>query len=178
MSNIANYVESANASNTELVGGDQFDQWVRIYNHIGSTVTNGYVYVLTTEVDATDTDNPIFRMTIAAPTTEGDASQQVVVIDDPNPTGTILNHAYGLAKIRGYIKAYVVGTTDVAAGDGLGAINTVTNLQRTQAASTTDDQLEVETCAIAMEAYTTDTTAALKKVMLLGKQCAVSAAAA
>lgn len=175
MSNIAQYQASANASNTELIGGDQFDQWLRVYNHTGGTVTNGYVYALACEVDATDTDNPIFKMTIGTPATEADMSQNVVVVDDP--AGTITNHNYGLVKIRGYIKAYCVGTTDIAAGDGLGAINGVTNLQRVSAASAVDDQLEAEVCAIAMEAYTTDTTPALKKVMLLGKQCAIAASA-
>jgi hypothetical protein len=154
--------------------GPEGSEHVLIYNNTVAALTNGDVMLLASLVTATDTDNPIIVNVPLPAATSANESNRVIVIDDPS--GTIAVSAFGLALVRGFVKALVDGTpTDVAVGDQLEIIDSGTAFIVAGAASSGASGLLLPECsAIAMEAYTTNS-AALKMVCLLGKQADVAA---
>jgi hypothetical protein len=170
------YESAPNSSNVEVIENG-FDKWVKVYNNDGAAITNGAVRALTTRVDYTDTDNPIFMYTLAtAAQMTNDATEcaQFGVVDNSiRGLGTIPSASYGWLKVRGYTTALVTGA--VVYGDQLEMEDADTSMIASVTASSgASGQIENETIAIVMQTYAT-ATAALKKVMLLGKQVAIIA---
>jgi hypothetical protein len=177
MGAIPNYQGGANCANMEEVKGSDGQIYVKIYNDTGAALSNGAIYELSWEVDATDTSNPIIRTILKAPATEAVSVVQIAVVDN-TPLGktTIAAAEYGFVCIKGFTYALVDGTTDVAAGDQLEVLNAGTAFIQAAAATAGDAGTIIdETCAIAMEAYTS-ATPANKMVFMLGKQTVVKAA--
>ncbi len=125
-------------------------------------------------VDATDTSNPILKAVPVAPGTEATPSNIVGVIDNSIiGKETIADAAWGWMKTRGVVQALCNGGTDIAKGVGLEVLNGGTAFVVDGVAE--GGQLVDESCAIALEAYTTGTDA-LKSVHLIGRQVSVQAA--
>jgi hypothetical protein len=172
---IVQYQSAPNSSNVEIIE-DGFDKWVKVYNNDGAAITNGAVRALTTMVDYTDTSNPIFKYTLATAaqeTSEATESQQFGVVDNsPLGQGTIPAASYGFLKVRGAVNALVTGP--VVYGDQLEIITTATSLTVGDTASSgASTTMLPQSLAITMVSYST-AEAALKKVMLLGKQTLIA----
>jgi hypothetical protein len=168
---VEDYQGGASTSNTEIITKG-LDRWIKIYNHTGSTLTNGYPYVLSTKVVATDTDNPVFTFVAITAAQQANDTNQIIVID--NKGGSIADAEYGFAKIGGEIKAYCNGATDIVVGDALKVVAAADNFVTSQTATT--GVMAMLTClssAIALEGYTTDADA-LKKIVLLDKQTSIA----
>jgi hypothetical protein len=147
--------------------GNQDDKWIRFYNHTSSAMTNGAVYTFSTRVDYTDSTAPILQPILVACSSIATPGIQVCVVDDP--AGSVAAYAWGLAKIRGCVKAMCYGDTNIVVGDQLEVLNAspTTFTQIISATAGVGVILGVSTCAIALESYDT-ATAALKWVYLLG----------
>jgi len=171
---IEDYQGSASTSNTEIIKNG-LDRWIKIYNNTGSALTNGYPYVLSTKVVATDTDNPVFTFVPVVAAQMADDTNQIIVIDNtPLGLGTIADSTYGFAKIGGEVLAYCNGATDIVVGDALKVVAAADNFTTSQTA--TSGVMAKLTClssAIALEGYTTDLDA-LKKIVLLDKQTSIA----
>lgn len=151
--------------------GNQDDKWIRFYNH-STAKTNGEIFTVSTQVDITDTDNPILSPILVAVSTMTTASVLIAVVDDPS--GTVAAGAWGDAKVRGCVKAYCYGGTDIVKGDQLQVLNASptaftmkTSATVTSATVGTGIILGGNTSAIALESYA-DAANALKWVYLLG----------
>ena len=152
--------------------GPEGQDYIRILNNTGGTILNGAVYMKAYLTTIADTTNPIISVVPVAVATVADAACQMLVIDDP--TGSILNGAYGRACIKGYTIALVDGTTDVTAGDGISVLNAGTAFVFSEAGSSgATGALLTITSAVVLETYTTNS-AALKKICLLGRQVTVA----
>lgn len=152
--------------------GDGVNEWIRFYNHTASAMTNGDIFTPTTSVDITDTTAPILSPILVAVSTMTTASVLIAVVDDP--LGTVAAYSWGYAKIRGCVKAYCYGDTDIVKGDQLQVLNASptyftmkTSATVTSATVGTGIILGGNTSAIALESYAT-ATSALKWVYLLG----------
>jgi hypothetical protein len=152
--------------------GDGDKLQIRVYNHTASDYTNGDIYTPSTSVDITDTSNPILAPILVAVSTMATASVLIAVVDDPS--GTIAAYSYGYATVRGCVKAYCYGDTDIVKGDQLQVLNASptyftmkTSATVTSATVGTGLILGGNTSAIALESYAT-ATSALKWVYLLG----------
>jgi hypothetical protein len=166
----ANYDEAAFRGIPYLCG-DQDKVQVRFYNH-STVMTNGDVFTLTTEVDITDSSNPILRPILVAASTMATASVLIAVVDDPS--GTVAAGAWGYCTVRGCVKANSYGGTDIVKGDQLEVLNASptyftmkTSATATSSVLGTGIILGGNTSAIALESYATGS-AALKWVYLLG----------
>jgi len=171
---IVNYQSAPNSSNVEVIENG-FDKWVKVYNNDGAAITNGAVRALTSRVDYTDTDNPIFTYTLATAaqeTTDATETQQFGVVDNsPLGLGTIPSASYGFLKVRGAVDALVTGP--VVYGDQLEILTTATSMIAAATASSgASGQIENETIGITLETYAT-ASAALTRVLMLGKQTAI-----
>jgi hypothetical protein len=169
---LANY-DGAPFRGIPYLEGDQDDVYIRFYNN-GSVLTNGDVKTISTMVDITDSSNPILSPILVAVSTMATASVLIAVVDDPS--GTVAASTWGIAKIRGCVKASVNGdTSDVAYGDQLQVVgNKVTSFVLKTAATTgTAVIFGGNTAAIALESNTG--VAALKWVYLLGERVVVAA---
>lgn len=155
--------------------GNQDDEFIRFYNNTGGTLTNGDVKTVSTMVDITDADNPVLSPILVAVSTMATASVLIAVVNDP--TGTVLNGAWGDAQIRGCVKANVLGTTNIAYGDQLQVVNATPTafVLAVAAVAGVGIILGGNTAAVALETWTTDTTPALKWVYLLGYRVVVAA---
>jgi hypothetical protein len=168
---VEDYQGSASTSNTEIIKNG-LDRWIKILNNTGSTLTNGYPYVLSTKVVATDTDNPVFSFVPVVAAQMADDTNQLIVID--NKGGTIANGAYGFAKIGGEILAFCNGATDIVVGDGLKVVAAADNFILSQSATAgVNVKLDCLTSAVALQSYTTDEDV-LKKIVLLDKQTSIA----
>jgi hypothetical protein len=152
--------------------GDGDSKWIRFYNHTASTMTNGDIFTPTTSVDITDTTAPILSPILVAVSTMATAAVLIAVVDDPK--GSVAAYTYGYAKVRGCVKAYCYGDTDIVKGDQLQVLNASptyftmkTSATVTSATVGTGIILGGNTSAIALESYAT-ATSALKWVYLLG----------
>ena len=173
--NVNNYQAAPNSSNVDVIENG-FDKWVKVYNDTGADVSNGAIYELAYEVDATDTSNPIIRAILKAAATEAVSVVEIAVVDN-SPLGkdSIVSTEYGYCKVRGYVLARCDGSTDIAVGDQLEILNAAASFIVAAAATAGDSGVLIdETAAIAMEAYTL-TVAANKKVLLVGRPCVVKA---
>ena len=171
MAGIANY-EGAALRGIPYPDGNQDDQYIRFYNHTATVMTNRDIYTISTSTDITDTAAPILSPILVAVSTMATASVQIAVVDDPS--GTVAAYAWGRAKIRGCVKAYCYGDTDIVKGDQLEVLNASpsyftmkTSATVTSATVGTGLIIGGNTSAIALESYAT-ATSALKWVYLLG----------
>ena len=171
MSGLANY-DKEPFRGIPYLDGNQDDKWIRFYNHTASAMTNGDIYTPTTSVDITDSTNPILAPILVAVSTMATASVLIAVVDDPS--GTVAAYSYGMAKVRGCVKAYCFGTTPIVKGDQLQVLNASptyftmkTSATVTSTTVGTGVILGGNTSAIALESYAVGTSA-LKWVCLLG----------
>lgn len=171
---IANYQGAANGNPYEVVDGPEGQKLIGIYNNTGGALANGLVKQVAFLVDATDTDNPIIKAVPVAVATEAVGVVRLCVIDNSlKGKSTIPDAEWGYAVIQGFCYASCDGTNDIAVGDQLEVLNTATSFIVGAAASSGASGALVDECAaIAMEAYT-DSSAANKKVYLVGWQCVV-----
>jgi hypothetical protein len=173
MAGLANY-DNEPFRGIPYLEGDQDEEWIRFYNNSGVTYTNGDVKTISTLVDITDSTNPILKPILIAVSTMATASVLIAVVDDP--AGTVVDGAWGYAKIRGCVKASVNGdTNDVAYGDQLQVVgNKVTSfVLKTAATLGVAVIFGGNTAAIALESNAG--VAALKWVYLLGYRIVVAA---
>ena len=170
--NMVGYQVSPNNANFEYVT-DGANVWLKVYNN-STALTDGRPYFVGTYVDATDTSNPIIYPVLGAPATNATETNIIGIVDNGVfGTSGIAASTWGYVCLKGYCSAYVDGTTDVVIGDGLEILNAgVALTQKSSASSGVLTTVLPEVCAIALEAYTS-ATAALKKVVLLGKQVQV-----
>ena len=170
-----NYQGAPNSDNVEVLEVG-WDIWWKIYNHTAAAFSNGAIKLIQTKVDYTDTSNPIVSLVGVAPAAaEFDGAWIGVVDNTPLGQSTIPAYGYGFVKIRGYCSALCNGATGIIAGDQLLALAAATAFTVSTAPGTGYSTLIAkEACAIAMESYPTATDA-LKKVVLLGRQCHIAA---
>jgi len=168
----ANY-DGASLRGIPYLEGNQDDVYIRFYNN-STVMTNGDIFTVTTLVDITDSDNPILKPILVAVSTMATKSVLIAVVDDPS--GTVAASTWGTAKIRGCVKAYCYGDTDIVKGDQLEVLNASadtftmkTSATVTSATVGTGIILGGNTSAIALESYAT-ATKALKWVYLLGRE--------
>jgi len=151
------------------VQGAGTDVWLSVYNDAGAAVTNGDIKLLSFKVSS-----GVLQPVLIAPATNTTVGNQVVVVDNSIVgLGTIADATWGFVKVSGYVLADVDGTADLVAGDQLQVINAGVAL--IDQGSAQGAVIDADTCAIMLEAYTTNAVA-LKSVFLLGNQCAVAAA--
>lgn len=171
MSGLANY-DKEPLRGIPYLEGNQDDKWIRFYNNTASAMTNGDIYTISTSVDITDTSNPILAPILVAVSTTSAGGVVIAVVDDPS--GTVAAYAYGMAKIRGCIKANCFGTTPIVKGDQLEVLNASPTYYTMKTSATVTSTtvgtgviLGAYTSAIALESYAVGTKA-LKWVCLLG----------
>jgi hypothetical protein len=171
---VEDYQGSASTSNTEIIKNG-LDRWVKILNNTGSTLTNGYPYVLSTKVVATDTSNPVFTFVPVVAAQMADDTNQIIVIDNtPLGLGTIANGEYGFAKIGGEVLAFCNGNTGIVVGDTLKLVAAADNFVVNQTATLgVMAKLTCLSSAVALESYAVNTDA-LKKIVLLDKQTSIA----
>ncbi|MBE3139916.1 MAG: hypothetical protein IMZ53_04940 [Thermoplasmata archaeon] len=165
---IPNYQDAANTANGEVlrVGADE---WRKIYNP-NAALTVGYVYVITSKVDATVTASPIFYRIPATGATLGTAIAEIGVAET-----AIAQYGHGFLKTKGKVEAYVNGTSfDVAYGDTLALADGTNNFVRCISATAgVSVQPTITASAVALEAVTADANT-LVSVILLGGQRGVA----
>jgi hypothetical protein len=129
-----------------LSGGDG-ELYLKVFNDIGSALTNGDVYFLSW---AKDTTVGTYRPTLDACATSATVFRQVVVVNNaPLRAATIADDAWGYVQVRGYCPVIAV-TASVSAGELYLQAVTGTAIAATDGASVTNDSF-----GIAVTAYAT-----------------------
>jgi hypothetical protein len=100
---------------------DGFNKWIKVYNDLGSAVTNGDVYFLDWHRDADSRTVATYPTLVACATT---AVQRQVVVVNNAPLGltTIADAAFGYVQVAGYCPKVKCAST-VAIADFLEAVN-------------------------------------------------------